>query len=58
MTNFTLLKQGNALLARKLLQGIQSCASGITDVADKSLAKPRWRLGREAAIGIVEFVGA
>ena len=47
MTNSTLLKQWNALLA-----------SGITDVADKSLTKPRWRLGREAAIGIVEFVGA
>ena len=58
MTNSTLLKQGNALLARKLLQGVWSCASGITDVADKCLTKPSWRLGREAAIGIVEFVGA
>jgi hypothetical protein len=58
MTNSKLLKQGNALLARKLLQGVWSCASGITDVADKSLTKPSWRLSREAAIGIVEFVGA
>ncbi len=47
MTNSTLLKQWNALLA-----------SGITDVADKCLTIPSWRLGREAAIGIVEFVGA
>lgn len=46
-TNSTLLKRWYALLA-----------SGITDVADKCLTKPSWRLGREAAIGIVEFVGA